>query len=164
MKKILTWVMFISLLQVSLACEEELVNTADDTPVDEARNDAGPAITSISECEWLLLNYKYNYLPTHLQKKSSIKFSKGADGTFYFAEGKSFLNQYSGVFTVDEQNNRVLSVHDLNSTLVGGPREQMAAEEFYLKNLYNTTSYGLSGTVLTLNFDGGEVAYFVPMR
>jgi heat shock protein HslJ len=163
MKKFLTWALLISLLQVSLACGDEPINPADRT-LDEVPDDAGPAIISISECEWLLLDYKYNRLSAELKKKSNIKFTKGADGTFYFAEGKSFLNQYSGVFAVDEQNKQVLSVHELISTLMGGPDEQMVAEEFYLKKLYNTKSYALSGNILTLNFDGGEVAYFVPKR
>ena len=164
MKKILTWVLLISLLQVILACEEESVNSTDNAPVDEAPDDAGPPITSLSECEWLLLDYKYKRLPADLKKKSIIKFSKSADGTFYLATGISFLNQYSGVFTLDEKNNLVLSVHHLISTAMGGPDEQMAAEEFYFKKLYGTKSYGLSGNVLTLNFDSGEVGFFVPKR
>jgi len=100
MKNILTWLLLISLLQVILACEEEPVNPPDNTPVDEATDDVGPPITSLSECEWLLLDYQR--LPADLKKKSIIKFSKSADGAFYLATGISFLNQYSGVFTLDE--------------------------------------------------------------
>ena len=163
MKQILTCVLLASLMQVVLACDEEPINRADDTSADEVPSDAGPLINSLSECEWLLLNYKYKRLPVDLQKKSVIQFSKGADGTFY-ASGTSFLNQYSGVFTLDEKNHLVLSVHDIISTLMGGTAEQVEAEEYYFKKLYNTKSYGLSGNVLTLNFDGGEVGYFVPKK
>jgi heat shock protein HslJ len=164
MKKILTWALLISLLRVMLACEEEPVNPTDDTPVEEAPDNVTPPITSLSECEWLLLDYKYQHLPADLKKKSVIKFSKSVDGTFYLASGISFLNQYSGVFTLDERNNLVLSVHDLISTAMGGPDEQMAAEKFYFKKLYSTKSYGLAGNVLTLYFDNGEVGFFVPNR
>lgn len=162
-KQILAWVLLASLLQVIVACEDEAVKRAEDTSVDEVPNDAGPPINSLSECEWLLLNYKYKRLPANLQKKSAIQFSKSAEGTF-FVSGTSFLNQYSSVFTLDEKKQLVLSVHDLISTLMGGTDEQVGAEEYYFKRLYNTKSYGLSGNVLTLNFDGGEVGYFVPER
>ena len=82
MKNILTWALLICLLQIVPACEEQPVTPADKTPVDETPVDAGTAITSFVDCEWLLLDFKYKRLSADLKKKSSIKFSKSADGTF----------------------------------------------------------------------------------
>ncbi|MEJ1242284.1 META domain-containing protein [Chryseolinea sp. T2] len=162
MKNILTWALLICLLQMIVACDNEPINPTDNAPVDEVPVDAGPPITSFTDCEWLLLDFKQNRLPAKLKRKVNIQFTKGTDD-IYGAGGKAFLNVYTGAFRLDEKNKLVISVH-LTSTLMGGPDDEMAAEEYYLKGLYRTKSYGLSGNVLTLTFDNGEEVYFVPKR
>ena len=69
------------------------------------------------------------------EEEAMIKLGKSADGSFYLAIGKSFINQYSGFFSLEEKSRRGLSVHDLILTAMGGMEEQMTAEEFYIKRL-----------------------------
>jgi len=150
-----TWVLIGCVLIGAQACEhEEIIPSSDD--VDQSRENTD---FSIFGGEWILIDYKNAWLTTNLKYKVSLKFNRSQDYV-HFASGKSFVNQYSGSCTVDEEHG-LISVENIISTKMGGAPDENAAEQNYFKNLMSVKSYELTGDYLTLHFDTKEVGYFV---
>lgn len=71
--------------------------------------------------------------------------------------GKAAVNRYFGTYKLEGES---LSFSPAGSTMMMGPRDQMEAEQHYLKAISNVTSYKLDGKKLTIkNADGQSLVF-----
>jgi hypothetical protein len=112
MKNDHAFVLIIFLLAGVQACEPDAINPNDEVTV--------PSITSLFDNEWILIDYKNDWLPVKLRNKVSLKFNS-SPGEVHLATGKSFVNGYSGNFKLDENQKLITPVDNIISTLWAVP-------------------------------------------
>jgi heat shock protein HslJ len=158
MKRIGWLLVFISILGTH-ACENE-----NDLPLDIPGDQSGKVMDSsgstLFDGQWILVDYKRAPLTTDLRRKVTLTF-QNSPVAVHLLSGRSFVNGYSGYFTIDEDHALITYDHDLISTLMGGTDEQNAAETMYFKLMRSVESYELNGNSLTLHFGTDEAGYFI---
>jgi heat shock protein HslJ len=158
MRDFQVWVLIGCLFLGAMACrQEEAVGPSDNKVTDPSDEFVD---TSIFGGEWILIDYKKEWLPANLKNRASIKFNRSEQGDVHLATGMSFVNGYSGNFKVDEKNKLISPVGSTIATKMGGTPAENAAEEDYFQNLLIVKSYELVGDYLTLYFGNQEVGYF----